>query len=298
MIIQRLRGSRRRRILGRRDFYVASPETVTPVLSAELITNGDFAAWTGDNPDSWFVGGEVGVDPMVTEVAGAARMFTSGALFYMRQNTGNVSGLWTVRGLEIVASVSGGLGSTDAITGVWWGRTVEVKSQLYLARNGATRFQVNSNSAGDITIDNITVKTYSWASLLGDVCEGDVEGHFITAWPTAPVDERVVGMVICLDDESDPQNYVAVYHDGTNVILGKWVAGIFTAGLVSAAAAWSNGAELEIKKFGTSFTVSYNGVVVGTVQTIEDVGVIGNVKCAWFTTNRSLKPSYFKHYRR
>jgi len=37
-------------------------------------------------------------------------------------------------------------------------------------------------------------------------------------------------------------------------------------------------------------------VVVGTVQTISDVGVIGNVRCAWFTTNGALKPSYWKHF--
>ncbi len=31
----------------------------------ELVTNGDFANWTGDNPDSWSVGGESGNDPEI-----------------------------------------------------------------------------------------------------------------------------------------------------------------------------------------------------------------------------------------
>lgn len=34
----------------------------------ELVTNGDFAAWTTDNPDGWTVIGESGSDPMVNEV--------------------------------------------------------------------------------------------------------------------------------------------------------------------------------------------------------------------------------------
>ncbi len=36
-------------------------------LGAELITNGDFSAWTGDNPNSWTVSGESGSDPIVTQ---------------------------------------------------------------------------------------------------------------------------------------------------------------------------------------------------------------------------------------
>lgn len=36
---------------------------------SELLTNGDFATWTGDNPDSWTVTGESGSNPYVNEVA-------------------------------------------------------------------------------------------------------------------------------------------------------------------------------------------------------------------------------------
>ena len=36
-------------------------------LGAELLTNGDFATWSGDNPSSWTVTGEVGADPAVSE---------------------------------------------------------------------------------------------------------------------------------------------------------------------------------------------------------------------------------------
>jgi hypothetical protein len=64
------------------------PVAEAPVqsLGAELLTNGDFSAWTTDNPNGWTVTGESGSDPMVTQVAadgsagtGAARLFASTA---------------------------------------------------------------------------------------------------------------------------------------------------------------------------------------------------------------------------
>lgn len=53
-------------------------------LGAELLTNGNFTAWSGGNPTGWTVTGEVGSDPAVNEVApgggagtGAAQFFSS-----------------------------------------------------------------------------------------------------------------------------------------------------------------------------------------------------------------------------
>jgi len=44
-----------------------------------LGTNMDFTNWSDDDPVGWTVYGESGSDPMVTEVSGAARMYTSSA---------------------------------------------------------------------------------------------------------------------------------------------------------------------------------------------------------------------------
>lgn len=44
-------------------------------LGAELITNGDFSAWTSDDPDDWVVSGE-DVNNYITEDAGCARIIS------------------------------------------------------------------------------------------------------------------------------------------------------------------------------------------------------------------------------
>jgi hypothetical protein len=68
-------------------------EVPVQTLGAELLTNGDFSAWTGDDPDGWTVTGESGSDPMVTQVnsgggagTGSARLFSGGALIRISQS--------------------------------------------------------------------------------------------------------------------------------------------------------------------------------------------------------------------
>lgn len=56
--------------------------TFTQALGAELVTNGNFSAWTGDNPNSWEVTGESGADPMVTQVGPGGAVGTGLARFY------------------------------------------------------------------------------------------------------------------------------------------------------------------------------------------------------------------------
>ncbi len=68
-----------------------------------LVTNGDFAAWTGDNPDDWTVTGEVAADPECSEVGigeghggagtGACNLFNTVDLIFIEQQiTGLVAG--------------------------------------------------------------------------------------------------------------------------------------------------------------------------------------------------------------
>lgn len=312
MSIQLRRDSRRRRTLGRRDFYVASPETVTPTYGEDLVVNGNMES--GDPPSGW-EGKNAGVLSSVADerTAGAGTqsldLARNGSIQpRARQTFSNLAGLFVAfagwnrnvdatRGEFLLFDESGVLGGTRRNATTTWALYESVLLVLSgdLKLDCMTTTDVDTQSA---RYDDVSLKSISSVSMLGDVCEAAREGHFVTAWPTAPTDGNVVGMSICLDDESNPQNYVSVWHDGTNVTLGKWVAGTYTEVQAATAAAWSNGAELEIKKFGTAFTVSYNGAAVGTVQTIADAGVIGNVRCAWFTTNGSLKPTYFKHYRR
>ena len=59
---------------------------IVPQPGPELLTNGDFAAWTGDDPDGWTIGGEVGSDPMVTQVDPGGGAGTGAAKFLSHCN--------------------------------------------------------------------------------------------------------------------------------------------------------------------------------------------------------------------
>lgn len=64
-------------------------------LGAELLANGDFSAWSGDNPTGWTVTGESGGDPEVSEVGasethggtgtGAANLYSTSASLSLSQ---------------------------------------------------------------------------------------------------------------------------------------------------------------------------------------------------------------------
>ena len=66
---------------------------------------------------------------------------------------------------------------------------------------------------------------------------------------------------------TDADNYVRAVHDGTNAKLIKRVAGTETT-LIDTAATYSAGALLRVIANGTSISLFYNQLAVGTVQTV------------------------------
>jgi len=60
----------------------------------ELITNGDFTAWTGDDPDDWIVDAEDGSNYITEHVDGARLVSDASAALYMRQTATTTAGKW------------------------------------------------------------------------------------------------------------------------------------------------------------------------------------------------------------
>jgi len=59
------------------DYYTPfSPEQSIAMLGSELVLNGNFSAWTADNPNDWTVYGE-GANGTITEVAGKCRIIVT-----------------------------------------------------------------------------------------------------------------------------------------------------------------------------------------------------------------------------
>lgn len=91
------------------------------------------------------------------------------------------------------------------------------------------------------------------------------------------------GVVACLDSLGTPANFLLAHHNGTNATLLKCVAGTYTS-LISAAATYVANAPIRIIKDGTTVTLFYNSVAVGTPQTVSDAGIISNTIHGIFST--------------
>ena len=144
------------------------------VGTTDLVTNGDFSAWTADDPDGWQVGGESGTDPEVSEVGadeghggagtGALNFKTTGAGIDIKQTILTVGKRYRMS-LDVTNVVSGSIKLT-AGDGSALLIMDTVKTYVFDWTTDTTVFFLRRAGACDITIDN--VKVYE----LSDGCVG------------------------------------------------------------------------------------------------------------------------------
>jgi hypothetical protein len=129
-------------------------------LGSELLTNGTFTDWTGDNPDGWTVYEKVDETSRVTEdPAGKCRIVTDGSAVYIQQNVGT-SGALHKYSIDIDTLVTGKLDLRIILgvvyiafesTGTKTGYYVGGSSPIFMV----SRYPV---LATDGTIDNTSLK--------------------------------------------------------------------------------------------------------------------------------------------
>lgn len=141
----------------------------TQSLGAELLTNGNFSAWTGDNPDGWTVTGESGADPEVSQVdpanlhggggTGAANLFSSATTNQPRMNQAvATAAIWHEFACDITARSSGAIRLSDGSLGSPYNyATVRTFKRLFLAGNAFATIAMIAAS-GNLTIDNASLK--------------------------------------------------------------------------------------------------------------------------------------------
>src|SRR5262245_45939864 len=137
-------------------------------LGTELLTNGNFASWSGGNPASWVVTGESGSNPEVSEVgsskthggggSGLANLYTSGAALSISQTILTIGARYKATLTIDAVSGTGGVvvktGST-AVSPVY--HAVGVKTVYFTAT--ATSFTIATDGAANVTIDNVSVRS-------------------------------------------------------------------------------------------------------------------------------------------
>lgn len=253
----------------------------TPTLGAELLTNGNFASWSGDNPVGWTLSSTENAANFVTEVSEQARIVAD-SFWGIRQSVTAVGG-WYQFGLDVNAIVVNTVRIDSS--GVAVTSYSSTGNKLATARFPGTYFGIYRGSSGvcDFTVDNVSVKALTLSTTLATVT-GTANDQTAAAKIHTLTTGTQAGVVSLLNSVSSPTNFLIAYHDGTNVKLDKCVAGTYTS-LISTAVAFSSNAPIEIRRpSGNTFQLWYNGVQRGTDQTVSDAGIINNLRYGLFST--------------
>ncbi len=92
------------------------------------------------------------------------------------------------------------------------------------------------------------------------------------------------GLAARVDSATSPANFIIAYLDGAgNVLADKCVGGTYT-NVISGAVTYGAGYVLRLVCSGNDVSVYYDGVQVGTPQTVADAGIVGNVNHGLFST--------------
>lgn len=266
------------------------------VLGGELVVNGDFALWTGDNPNSWTVVGEVGADPEVSEVGagqghggagnGLANFYSTAVTVSIKQAIIAVGGWYVVEFDVDTVTIAGSLKVWDRLGGLGNRSYNTPGSKTQQGRALFTDFEMLNMApfTSDITIDNVSVKLQELISLLNTLKSqfGLSDGFFIDVAINAVTTGTEVGVIWNYDGSN---NFGMAYMDGTNLIVDKNVNGTYS-NLASVGQLITQDQILRIENPAGSnvLDILYNGVSKAT-PTIADASVIGNPGIALFSTD-------------
>lgn len=210
-------------------------------------------------------------------------------LGHAEQNGGNGlawtfdSGAWTVASNVAVGTPTLGaeLDSGNLVVGNWYSITLDtVGSYFYAGSATGKSFRATATTALT-ALEKVKQITLSSLFASVSVSTPDVLAEAAVTMTAG----TQAGLVLNLDSAATPANFVIAYHDGTNCLLGKCVAGTYTS-VISAAATYSAGAVLRVIKNGTAYRLYYNNALVGT-GTISDAGIVSNARHGLFSTYAS-----------
>jgi len=152
--------------------YKRLPSGHKEQLGPELVVNGDFSAWTADNPDGWSVFGESLPNTEVSEVGsgeghggtgtGSCNFYTTGVNIYTSQDILNPFGGTRYKIVIKCSFVSGGtLSIGDDINSTCFGiiSATGIHTLRGINENFGNIFQIKrTGAATNITIDSVSVK--------------------------------------------------------------------------------------------------------------------------------------------
>jgi hypothetical protein len=259
-----------------------------------MITNGDME--TGDPPSDWTAANSAVLSRQPGGQSGNCLQLTNGAATggTAYQDKAVTSGLWYLFSgygktgtmnprfkLTSAAAEAGAvLYDSSGFSAASWTQKVATIRAI-----SATICVVNRAGAGTLSaacqFDTLTLKPLTLSELLTSITESTPDVY--CSADTTRAAGTQAGLLLCLDSDSSPANFIFVYEDGAgNIKCDKCVSGAWT-NVATTAITYSAGAKLTARKIGTSVWYWYNNAYVNNV-TISDAGIINNVKHGLFST--------------
>ena len=134
-------------------YDLGSFESSSEELSAEKINNGDFSAWTADNPDGWIISGESGSN-VITENANGARIVSDGTNVNMYQSVMTIGKTYVVT--IVVHTVTTGDIATQGLSSNFTISSAGTHTNTVTATS--TSLLIKRNTACDIVVSSVSVK--------------------------------------------------------------------------------------------------------------------------------------------
>lgn len=164
--------------MGDGDTYPLLQDSTATGFGSDLVTNGDFSAWTGDNPDGWTVT-EVGdsTSNITENPSGQCQIISDGTQVGINQPIISIGDLFYYS-IDVISLVSGGLwlGFGTNANDVFID-SVGTYTGYYIGHDG-DRFHIKRSAACDITIDNIIVQRANGNhGIMTNMTAGDIVGR-------------------------------------------------------------------------------------------------------------------------
>lgn len=162
-------------------------------------------------------------------------------------------------------------------------------------RTNATYAALPAGIGSDkVVVDDVSVRVVPFSSLIDIANYSKSVGKWFSKVTLA---KYAYGGLVIFANDANPENYVILYHDGTNLVFKKVIAGVWADAAseatkanflvsVNSAVTYVDGAEISvIREYGTNnFSVYYNGVWISTEE-IADSELITNTFHGSFSTH-------------
>jgi hypothetical protein len=255
---------------------VSSMVVSQATTGSELVVNGNFAAWTGDNPDGWTLDGAEDANNYVTQSpTGKAKIVmdaTGGVFRAIKQTSILTTGKWYAASLVVSNYVSGQYCIFDPIGGYITNfNSAGTATGTFCA--GCSEFWIfkSAPTGGEMSIDDVSCKELTLATLFRYPLPATIPYVKVSTNLDFRDNYSHAGLVLNVNDTANPTDFILCYFDKLNskIHLTEYVSGVRAADAINETATYVVGATLMlIKDKDNKCRVYYNGVQIGTEQTM------------------------------